>query len=166
MKTTIVEKLEIGNGTRKELFAVATSQRNVFSVRTSLTYEAHLTEWTSNRQLAELQSRYLAAPDDGAEQDAIMPQIRALQLATIEIYFDETGNTVIGSYTDYLPLDKAMTKKAANMVFPNGLTISGDKSEIARLADYVLTFGNCIKTLAGWKKACELAGCRFHAIEI
>ena len=60
----------------------------------------------------------------------------------------------------------AIAKKAANILFLNGLKISGDKTEIARLAEYVLTFGNCIKTLAGWKKACELAGCKYHATNL
>ena len=166
MKTAIVEKAVIKNGTRKDFFAVATSERNQFSVRTSLTFEAHLTEWTESRELVGLIEQYLNAPDDGVLQDALMPQIRTLQMATIEITFNQAGNTVIGSYTDYLPLDKAITKKAANILFPNGLTISGERAEIARLADYVLTFGNCIKTLAGWKKACELAGCKFHAVII
>ena len=53
MKATIVQKVEIGNGKRTEFFAVATSERTGHSVRWSLTFEAHLTEWTNDREAAE-----------------------------------------------------------------------------------------------------------------
>jgi hypothetical protein len=77
--TIIVEKVLIQNGKKTPLFAVATSKRNCFSICESLTYEAHLTAWTPSRELAELQAYYLAAPDDGVEQDALMPQIERLK---------------------------------------------------------------------------------------
>jgi hypothetical protein len=79
MKTTFVEKILIQAGKKIPLFALATSDQNCFSVCTSLTYEAHLTAWTPSRELAELQSRYLVAPDDGVEQDALMPKIERLK---------------------------------------------------------------------------------------
>lgn len=74
----------------------------------------------------------------------------------IEITFNPIGNTVIGSYSTYLQLDKAIASKK-HIAFPSGLTVSGNASEILRLADYVLTFGNCLKSLRAWQHACHLA---------
>jgi hypothetical protein len=85
---------------------------------------------------------------------------------TIEIHFSTRGNTVIGSYTDYLPLDSAIAKKLASnrdIMFPQGMIVKGEKADIARLAEMVLTFGNCLKSKLAWVNACKLAGvsCKF-----
>ena len=55
MNCLIVEKtvVDISSGRRRSLFAVATSERVPLSVRMSLTHEAHLTAWTSDRKAAE-----------------------------------------------------------------------------------------------------------------
>ena len=53
MKSTIVEKMVINNNSRTEMYAIATSVPNPFSIMTSLTYEAFLTEWNSNRRAVE-----------------------------------------------------------------------------------------------------------------
>lgn len=77
----------------------------------------------------------------------------------IEIHFSKSGNTVCGNYFGaYRQLDAAIAAKKF-ISFPQGLKISGDETTIARLADNVLTFGNCIKTLAGWQSACRLSDC-------
>lgn len=77
----------------------------------------------------------------------------------IEIYFNRAGNTVVGCYTTYQPLDAAISKK--NVFFPHGAFVKGSKSEILRLIENVQLWGNCIKSFAGWKKVCELSGVEF-----
>lgn len=74
----------------------------------------------------------------------------------IEIHFSKSGNTVIGNYTAYVPLDKAMQAKSVFM--PEGFKVRCALPDFARLVEYVQTFGHCIKTLTGFRKACELAG--------
>jgi hypothetical protein len=83
----------------------------------------------------------------------------------IEVDFSRVGNTVVGNYFDYLSLDAAISKKLlcnSGIMFPEGLFISGEKSDIARLADYVLTFGGVIKSKKAWENACRLAGVDFQ----
>lgn len=75
----------------------------------------------------------------------------------IEITFNPAGNTIVGDYSVYKKLDEAMAAKK-HILFPSGLTVAGDKSDILRLADYVLTFGNCLKSINNWKHVCKLAG--------
>lgn len=75
----------------------------------------------------------------------------------ILIYFEKAGNTIVGNYTAYSHLDKAMARKS--VFVPFGHSVMGTKEDIARLTDYVGLFGHCIKTLAAFKKAVELAGC-------
>ena len=53
MNAVIVERVLIRAGGNIVEFAVATSERHPLAVRTSLTYEAHMTEWTTDRQHAE-----------------------------------------------------------------------------------------------------------------
>ena len=77
-------------------------------------------------------------------------------MSTIEVYFSPKGNTVIGNYSAYKPLDVAMQSKSVFM--PDGHFVKCELSDFARLVEHIQTFGNCIKTLAGFKKACELAG--------
>lgn len=79
----------------------------------------------------------------------------------IEVTFNPAGNTIMGDYSTYRKLDEAITAKK-HCMFPVGVTISGERSDILRLADHVLTFGNAMKTLKAWKRICELAGCQFR----
>jgi hypothetical protein len=74
----------------------------------------------------------------------------------VEIHFSPKGNTIIGSHAAYLALDSAIENKSVPC--PYGHCIKGDELEIKRLAEYVSLFGYCIRSLAGWRKACELAG--------
>lgn len=75
----------------------------------------------------------------------------------IEVTLNERGNTIVGNYTDYLPLSNAMDKCAGKFMFPSGFVIVADKSGIARMADYVLTFANCLKTRRAWENCAVLA---------
>lgn len=74
----------------------------------------------------------------------------------IEITFNELGNTIVGEYTEYAKLDKAIARKS--VFTPYGKTIRCDLATLRRLVEHVALFGHCIKTLAGFRKACELAG--------
>lgn len=78
-----------------------------------------------------------------------------------EIHFSPKGNTVVGGYSAYRDLDSAIEQK--HVPLPYGYVIAGEESDIRRLAEYVSLFGNCIRRLAGWRKACELAGVTIHA---
>lgn len=54
MSSLIVEKVVVEHGKPNVThYAVATSARNRFSVLWSLTYEAHLTPWNTNREAVE-----------------------------------------------------------------------------------------------------------------
>ena len=75
---------------------------------------------------------------------------------TIEVYFKSTGNTIVGNYSAYMPLRLAMEKKA--VFVPDGFAIKCELPDLHRLIEHIQIFGNCIKTLAGFKKACELSG--------
>jgi len=73
-----------------------------------------------------------------------------------EIHFSPAGNTIIGNHSAYRDLDLAIEQKSVPL--PYGYVIEGEERDIRRLAEYVELFGNCIRRLAGWQKACELAG--------
>ena len=53
MNAVIEERVLIRASGNIAEFAVATRERHPLSVRTSLTYEAHMTEWTTDRKHAE-----------------------------------------------------------------------------------------------------------------
>ena len=57
MKTIIVEKVFFQHGKKKNLYAVATSERLPQSVCYSLTFEAYLNEWTSRPDAENLQTQ-------------------------------------------------------------------------------------------------------------
>ena len=67
MKSIIAEKLllDLATGATTAVYAVATSERNPYSIRTSLTYEGHLTEWDPDRTAVEALQRIIEA---GAEE--------------------------------------------------------------------------------------------------
>lgn len=79
---------------------------------------------------------------------------------TTEITFNSKGNTIFGNYSVYRDLDCAMQNKS--VLEPTGYTISGEESDIRRLTEYVQLFGYCIRSIAGWRKACELGNCKME----
>lgn len=79
------------------------------------------------------------------------------QISMIEIHFNRAGNTVIGDYSVYAALDRAI--EAKHVFRPFGWIVTGTPADISRLSEHVALFGNCIKTLTGFRRACELAGC-------
>jgi hypothetical protein len=75
----------------------------------------------------------------------------------MEVTFNQAGNTIIGSYGEYAKLDKAIAAK--NVFVPYGFTVKAcDALTFRSLVDHVEVFGHCIKTLAGFRKACQLSG--------
>lgn len=77
-------------------------------------------------------------------------------MKNIEISFNPYGNTVVGNYSKYRALDLAIDRK--QVPEPHGYTIKGTDADIVRLAEYVSLFGYCIRSIKGWRKACNLAG--------
>lgn len=78
----------------------------------------------------------------------------------IEIHFAKNGNTIVGSYTEYRELDKAMIAKS--VFLPEGHCVKGQLSDFRRLTEYVQLFGHCIKTMSAFQNACNLAGIAFE----
>lgn len=78
----------------------------------------------------------------------------------IEIYFNKAGNTIIGDYARYTNFDRAMSAK--NVFLPHSYSIRCAISDFERLVEHVQLFGHCIKALAGFNSACELAGIKLR----
>lgn len=59
MKSIIVAKtiVNLRNGDKTECYAVATTEPNKYSIRRSLTFEAYLTPWSSDRAGVEALQR-------------------------------------------------------------------------------------------------------------
>jgi len=75
----------------------------------------------------------------------------------ITLHLHASGNTIVGGiWKDYVAFDKAV--KAKSVFVPSGFVIKATNADFFRLVEYVQLFGNCIKTLAGFRKACNLAG--------
>lgn len=74
-----------------------------------------------------------------------------------EITFNDGGlSTIIGNYSAYLELDKAINAKSVYR--PVGRMLKCDLITLKTLVEHVQLFGHCIKTLKGFRKVCELAG--------
>lgn len=65
----IVEKIVLEGTTKTPMWAVATRERTLYSVCTSLTFEAHLTAWNPNKLEVEALQRTIDAVKAGGDDN-------------------------------------------------------------------------------------------------